>query len=263
VQALRGTREMQLLLPLSPASAGKDPHAPTRLGRVDLPILEGVAKVAVQGQRAYVTTFSRLRIVDIANPAAPQLVGSYSGFYSVAGTAVRGDRAFVVAQTDAVSPFYLFLIDVSNPAAPTLLSQTAGCQDPAYSPDRLAVSGDGTRAYVAASGCGTLEIFDTSNAVAPVLLGRYQPLDDGINPVNDVALAPDGKLYAGTALGVDLVDVSNPAAPVQLERVTPLASSAARVSRSASGLLMFFSYRQDGVATYAEDRMFSDGFDGH
>lgn len=48
-----------------------------------------------------------------------------------------------------------------------------------------------------------------------------------------------------------------------VERYTPLASSAARVSRSAAGQLMFFSYRQDGVATYAEERLFTDGFDAN
>ena len=59
-----------------------------------------------------------LVIVDVSNPAAPTLKGSYDTAGSSAGVAVAGNYAYVADGDNG-----LVIVDVSNPAAPTFKRQ--------------------------------------------------------------------------------------------------------------------------------------------
>ncbi len=72
--------------------------------------------VAVSGNYAYVADNSRgLRIINIANPAAPTEAGSYDTWGYALGVAVSGNYAYV-----AIAFSGLRIINIENPAAPTL-----------------------------------------------------------------------------------------------------------------------------------------------
>ena len=237
-----------------------DGAQPELLGHMDLPVEESIGNVAINGALAYVATGAILRIVDVSDPTTPTVLGTFGGFYAVGGIAIRGNHLFMAAQTDWLSPYYLFILDVSDPAAPILLAQTSGCALSDSSLERLAVSADGNLAYMAGMSCSQVEIYDTTVKTNPVIVGAYTLPDEFTNTAINVALNGN-RMYVEHGIGIDLVDISDSTAPFQLTRYEPIASSAARISRSPSGLLMFFSYRQEGMTVFLEDAIFAAGFE--
>ena len=68
--------------------------------------------VAVAGNYAYVADgYNGLVIVDVRNPVAPTLKGSYDTAGYSLGVAVAGKYAYVADREN-----YLVIVDVSNPA---------------------------------------------------------------------------------------------------------------------------------------------------
>lgn len=76
-----------------------------------------VTTVHVHDTYAFVSDGPTLRIHDIANPATPVLLGSYTFPQNIYGVDVSGSVAYA-----AVDFYGLGILDVSNPAAPTLLA---------------------------------------------------------------------------------------------------------------------------------------------
>ena len=93
-------------------------------------------------------------MIDVSNPAAPTLAGTYNTPGYAWSVYVSGDHAFVA---DNVSG--LQVIDISNPAAPTL----AGTYDTPGLATGVYVSGD--HAFVA-DGVSGLQVIDISNPAA-------------------------------------------------------------------------------------------------
>jgi hypothetical protein len=152
----------------------------------------------------------------------PKLLGSYDTPSSALDVCVSGNMAYVA---DYISG--LQIIDISNPAAPIWRSSydTPGRAEGVY------VSG--STAYVA-DWDGGLQIIDISNPDAPMLLGSYDTpggtLDDYIagskNPplptqppwcgALDVYVSDNTAYVADGYGGIQIIDVSNPAAPTFL-----------------------------------------------
>ena len=114
------------------------------------------------GDYAYVAdAYSGLQVIDVSNPQAPALAGSYDTPGEARGVAVAGDYAYVADWSSGLQ-----VIDVSNPQAPhspeatTRRVQARG----------VAVAGD--YAYVADWSSG-LQVIDVSNPQAPALAGSY------------------------------------------------------------------------------------------
>ena len=74
--------------------------------------------IAVQGQYAYLSEGPALTILDISDPAAPQIVGKTNSLtgLSVTDVAVSGELVY------ALSDSRLITIDVSDPENPVLVS---------------------------------------------------------------------------------------------------------------------------------------------
>ena len=138
-----------------------------------------------------------LRMVDVSNPATPELLGSvYTG--SAYGVDRAGDRVYL-ADGDVQ------IIDVTVPASPALL----GALDPGgYAYDATAA---GTLAFVAA-GQGGLQILDIADPAAPTLLGTLPTA----TAAKAVLVAGDTAYVAVAAAGLLIADVSNPATPITL-----------------------------------------------
>ena len=176
-----------------------DPSSPVEVGRTDIFPDALISDIAVSGDYAYVADGeSGLRIVNVANPAAPFEVGFYDTSGWAEGVAVVGDYAYVA---DAESG--LRIVNVTNPVAPI----EAGFYD---TPDwAMNVAVVGGYAFIADDGSG-LRIVDISNPAAPVEVGFY----DTPWQANDVAVVGDYAFIADMGSGLWIVNVANPAIPV-------------------------------------------------
>lgn len=169
--------------------------------------------VEVVGDTAYVTSILYgLRIVDIADPDAPLLLGTAPSVDHPFAVAVDGDLAYVAGQ------YGLNVVDVSVPAVPVNLSR----YDLVRAGRGVAVRGD--YVFVSAAGLvspfnwGSLEVFDISDPSAPVPVFYDEFLGWGY----DIEIHGD-LAYLITWFGLRTYDISNPLAPVLLsEYETPL-----------------------------------------
>jgi hypothetical protein len=170
-----------------------DPAAPAIVSHLDnnaLPIgappdaLRHACSVFVSGHYAYVTAAysDRVTIIDISNPAAPQIVGSVSNVPFPVDIVVRGHYAYVADQTGGAN-VKVAVLDISNPSTPKLVGSLRSPQlGGAY---RIRLHGD--FAYIAAVDTSTIGVVDISEPRHPRL----------------AAALKSNALYATTGLDVD------------------------------------------------------------
>lgn len=235
-------------------------------GRYDLPAdqLGAVEGIDIVGNRAYIANWGfGLLIVDIANLAAPALLGSVAIDFATS-VEVVGNFAYVVTSTNGG---ILFTVNVSNPASPQIVASvptTKGMEvmhhnglllvadesfgDPGglrifslanpAAPTQVSLSSAcdsaagldaaGSRVYLACSD-GTLRIIDITNPSAPSQLGIFSDPDpDILGDARDVAVRGP-RAFFGRGDYVYSIDVSSPAAPV-LESRADLASAVRRIA---------------------------------
>lgn len=242
-----------------------DPSAPAELGRFAFPF---ASTIEAHGDRVYVASTTNggiFKILDVSNPAVPTELGSLATSQTY-GLTVRGDYAYLVDGAD-FGDGGLRVVDVSNPAAPAVVGQDTGCS---YA-NGIDVSADGNTAYVACATDenfqGTLRIVDTSDKANPVVLGSAVLPGSTTLPDYNVAYSVivDGDVaYVGNEYGVDEVDISDPAHPVQTARhetgytVRSLARDPAGRILAFAGEAGTFVYAAGGEVT---DRIFASGFD--
>ena len=162
----------------------------------------------MSGNYAYVSdtnTAHELEVINVSNPAAPAIVGTYNSTVMSGANAVAvvGTKVYLIGGT------YLQIIDVTNPAAPALLgAYNLGAGSTA---NEIAVNG--SYAYVATSNNATeLMIVNISNPASPTLAGTFNL------PGNTDALAIasfDLSVVIGQGGNLYDIDVTTPAAPVQ------------------------------------------------
>jgi hypothetical protein len=166
-------------------------------------------EAVLAGNLAYALNDSRVRFINVFNPATPNEIGSYILPFSeipdgAVDIAVSGNIAYIARfQTG------LYLLDISNPAAPTLI----GSYD---SPDRtFGVAAAGNMAYLSGGQSG-LSIIDLSNPVMPSRAGSHPGL---VGWSNDVAIVGN-KVYLADGLfgfgGLSIIDASIPTRPEML-----------------------------------------------
>ena len=185
--------------------------------------------VAVSGSYAYVADANGLVIIDISNPAAPALAGSYNAAGdAILNVVVSGSYAYV---TDKGNGFVI--IDISNPAAPVL----AGSYDTAGDARGVAVSG--SYAYVADYTNG-LVIIDISNPAAPALAGSSH----SVGNAHDVTVSGSYAYVADYTNGLVIIDISNPTAPVLAGRYD---AAEYALDVAVSGSYAYVANRYDGL----------------
>jgi hypothetical protein len=229
-----------------------DPSTPVEVGSLDTPI--GAQDVEVVGGLAYITDrdiAGSMRIIDVSNPTAPVEIGAFASQFAAIDVEVVGNFAYLADQlfvprgnccgsafrvidvSNPAAPFQVserFLplmgdmeasegvvytagwdleaLDVSNPATPALV----GVEPGTYSDDIALVEG---RVYTTAGlpkfdpSTGEqygLEIIDVADPTNPWRVGRGSATGSSIAVV-------DGHAYT-SGFGLDVADVSNPAAPI-------------------------------------------------
>jgi hypothetical protein len=180
-----------------------DPAAPAIVGSR---LVLGSMDVAVADGFAYVATGLGLRVLDVAKPASPVLVGALNTPDTARGVAVEGDRV-VIADTYAG----IHVVDVSNPSSPVILGSTAtGTNRRSSAAD---VTMRGGRAYVADGrwSLGGLRVVDLGEPTTPVVVGSTGDAF-GLTAValeNEHALTAD--YFFVNAVPIFNVEVSPPA----------------------------------------------------
>ncbi|MEO7433703.1 MAG: hypothetical protein ABIR62_17185 [Dokdonella sp.] len=240
-----------------------DPLHPVELGRFEFPF---ASAIEAHGNRVYVASTTNggiFEVLDVSNPASPQLLGSLTTSKTYDLT-VRGNYAYLVDGADFADGG-LRVVDVSNPAAPVVAGQEGSCP---YA-NGIDVSADGNTAYIACASdaefANALQIVDTTDKAHPVLLGSValpgtEGLPDYNNPHSVVVVG--NIAYVGNEYGLDEVDVSNRAAPVQTFR-HPTGYFVSKVERAADGRIFAFA-QAAGVfvfAPLASDSIFANGFE--
>lgn len=219
---LGGTDPVQIFdvsNPLNPIQVGS--YTPPDNGQPN----HYVTAMAIHGQYLYlVVSYGQwtqrtgdLLVLNIANPAAPSLVGSAVGIGMAYMVAVEGDYAYV-GRMDYYNITHdaLVILDISNPANPHPVSELAtGTVDSSGSFYEIAVVGQ--RAYVPVLNRG-LMIVDISNPATPVMTavlsdmyGNYRMHAEG----NLLFVTKIAYTVAMTAL-----DISNPDAPTSVGQYT-------------------------------------------
>lgn len=175
---------------------------------------KAISLLTVSGSRAYLRSGSHIDILDIANPATPLLLGTYTDAYTpfnslhLAGNLLL----FPVVQNNcsAGSPgceSYLRIVDVSNPAAPVLLASWT--EPSAFIYDVVVHNG---YAYVA-DYAKSLYILDFSNPATPSLVSAWASI-----PPRAVGLfVAEGTLYVAVSNSgthsVQAYSLANPTSP--------------------------------------------------
>ncbi|MCM2271547.1 MAG: choice-of-anchor B family protein [candidate division Zixibacteria bacterium] len=147
---------------------------------------------------------------------------------------VYGHYAVIVKENEKLQIFDIS--DVTNPIQ-------VGTMTPDSSTGRVAGSHnvlvDGNYAYVVGNhGTGGLEIFDISNPASPVeILPGFQPFY-----YHDIAIRNDTIYAAGIyGDGIDIIDVTNKAAPFLVKRFNYSGSGAHNMDLSADGKYIYIS----------------------
>lgn len=203
------------------------------------------ADVALAGNTLYVAAgFGGCQAWDVASPLAPTLLGTLRTGARAVDADLSSNVLFVAADEAGLQVHRL-----TNPAAPEWVTSVASSTNPRC----LAVAG--SLAYVAEA-LGGLKIFDISNPIAPNLVGSDPA--SGLVTVRRVVLS-GSHLAMTDGRQINLLDVSNPAAPVQLASNVPpgyvfdLAANASNVFAACggSGLRILDNSALGAVGTFA------------
>jgi hypothetical protein len=192
--------------------------------------LENAFRVVVSGSRAYITGEDAMTIIDVSNPAVPAQLGialddgrggTFGRLDGPHDVFIVGNTAYVAARDDDA----LTIIDITNPAA---LVELGVALDNSQGGSFSRLDGAtgvfllGNIAYVTSLNDDALTIIDVSNPAAPIELGVA--LDDSQGGTFSRLDGATSVFVSGTIAyvtaslddAVTIIDVSNPANPVEL-----------------------------------------------
>lgn len=175
--------------------------------------------VPVEGTYAYVADRAAgLAVVDVSTPSAPAVVASLDTPSQARGISVPagGTTAYVADNVGGLE-----FIDITSPTDPRLLSSLP---IPWLAED-VVVDATQNRAYVAAGESG-LQVADVSNATTSMIMSSWPSPPTGRIPAPSADRFASAVDVAGTTAyvadhtqGLQMIDVSNPAAPAAGDHV--------------------------------------------
>ena len=184
------------------------------LGDPEPSIFEGPE---VRGDRLYGINAG---IVDISDPASPRLITEGQGAYFYWPTPALVDNVLFTRLLDGTSILEgLGIVDMGDPANP-VLANTLSLEG--FEP--TGISATGTHLLVFSyKDFARLQVFDVSDPLAPVEVGRLEPAVDPPEQVADFAVSGDTVYAAGSRDGVTYsiyaVDISDPSHPAGIWRI--------------------------------------------
>jgi len=222
-----GPGGIQIINVSNPNNPSRVGHLPYRAGPLDYPVV--LTPYAAAGDFLYAGAAYRtgLFVIDARDPANPRVV-SVSGDRPVRAISISGNRAFVGAQDDnsLAGKAGIQVFDITTPEAPVPISFTDTL---GYAITSLAASGNilfASEYSGGRDGAGGLLIFDVSNPSLPIQVGRLSPQQHDLGRValvdeNHVAILDSLFIQQPwqTKYFLQIVDVSNPAAPARIGSV--------------------------------------------
>jgi len=197
-----------------------NPSAPVEAARLPGQEMDMTLDLVMRDGYAFLAQYEGLRILDLADPAEPALVGYYSPymgsipfFYE---PAVDGDTAFLASGHGG-----LWILDIADLAAPELASVFT--PHDGWTIRSLAAQDDHAFVLAAEPSGGSiyrqveLLVVDATDRAAPVEAARV-PLWTTSLQNSDVAIHGD-RLYVADKVFLAVFDISNPASPMELGRV--------------------------------------------
>ena len=174
-----------------------NPAIPTQVG-----VLTGIAGYygqALSGNYAYVHSWNKLSVINISNPAAPAIAGSFT---LSGGISSEGDMALSGSLVCECHNQALYVIDASNLSS---IRYLGNCALP-YSAVKLVVSGNYVYAVCWAQG---LQVVDISDPTHPQVVGSHA------TNASAQGIAVSGNYaFVVTVYGdLEVFDISNPPSP--------------------------------------------------
>jgi hypothetical protein len=163
--------------------------------------------LAVAADRVYLVDGDGLRVIDVADPTHPWLVGSLETDQYASGVACAEERVLVGTGNA------LLVLDVSEPAAPVLVGQTEAWARAVAWRDGLAY----------ASGSSGLQVFALEPDGAPVFVDSLPLPGYG----NHIVLGDGCAYLSNHSGGLQVLDLADPAHPRLRGSTTAYASGAA------------------------------------
>ncbi len=225
------------------------PSAPKRVGGFTLP--EQVWGFRVAGDRAYVADgHAGIAILDVSAPAAPRLISIFKTPGQAKNVSVTGSRAFVANHNSGVD-----VIDISDPAKPKLLGSTDldGYARDVATFGSFAVAVDnpsGVYVFDARGAAPFDPVATLQSATAPQQVEATELAGKGARIAVLAGSTPYDPLRMETGKprprggAVQLVDVSDPAAPV-LTATHPTAATGRRLA--VNGSLVYVADGEEGL----------------
>ena len=158
-------------------------------------------RVATQGRYAYVQIYNALKVVDVAVPTSPTIVGSATTTSGVSALAVGAGYVYSLSNNGNT----LQTVDVSNPSSPTVTSTVS-----VTSPYAATVSG--RYLYVLTQDTtANFRVYDLSNPGTPRFVTSLTASGSSV----PYAVAIQGKYaYLASSGILQSINIANPAAPV-------------------------------------------------
>lgn len=187
---------------------------PTEIANVWIPDMPAVAgRRGVSGTVGFMVSPTRFWSVDMANPAAPDVVGSCAlqprdwddWEMEAVQIMVVGSYAYVAEQD-----YGLEIVDVSDPSNPTVVGRWA--RPEGASVNDVVVSGATAFVPLSQDGDGKLYVLDVSDPGAIELVTAYDTPGDA----RRIALEGTIGYLADGAAGLRILDLATPASPTEL-----------------------------------------------
>ncbi len=180
-----------------------DPAAPSQIAAFDAP---GIRELEVAGSIGYLGTEEGLRILDLSNPATPVQLGAYPTSYPITNITLVGENAYITEGGQ------LRIIDVSDSSSP----REVGSHSTGGEAREIAVAGE--LVYVVSNRArdrqqeGVLFIISLADPSNPTLVAQeiFSPLLFSVAVAGNYA-------YVSTSYGLQVLEVSNPAAPTRVD----------------------------------------------
>ncbi len=177
--------------------------------RVEMPA--NIQGMQVAGDHGYVADGLGLRVLDVSDPADPQIVGELDIPYQASSLAVAGSYAYV-----GNLRYELYVVDVSDPAQPSIVATVEllhGVEG--------GIAAAGSFVYVECG--GALVVIDASDPASPHVMGSVETWTG--RPA-----AEGSTVYVLGGPGLTAIDVSDPSSPHLISTLTLPASRTAGIA---------------------------------
>jgi hypothetical protein len=211
-----------------------NPTSPALIGSESISFVDDIA---VAGGHLYASAGTYLRVVDVSNPAAPTEIFSYrdTNGNRFAGIELESEHAYLLPAPYSSTALVAF--DVSAPAAPVLLGRSSINEGGLSLPTGVAVSGG--YALIASSHVGELSVVSVQDPSLPTYVQNLPGGGSGsLTVVGE-------RSYTVNYFGLSILDISNPAVPMDLGSLS--LSSSTNFDVVVSGAHAFVAGGSNGV----------------